>query len=54
MSSAGCGEAGAGVLTLNKLNKQLTAVRETLRNAGLQFVEAEKTVTVSGWIISQF
>jgi hypothetical protein len=41
-------EAGAGVLTLNELNKELTAVRETLQNAGLQFVEAEKTVALSG------
>jgi hypothetical protein len=32
---------------LKELNKQLTTVRESLRNAGLQFVEAEKTVGVS-------
>jgi hypothetical protein len=35
------------VLTLKKLGEQLAYVRESLRNAGLLFVEAEKTVTIS-------
>jgi hypothetical protein len=49
-SSAGSGEAGqarAGTLTLAKLNKQLTTVRESLQNTGLQFVETKKIVDVS-------
>jgi hypothetical protein len=53
-SSAGSGEAGARRLILKELNKQHTAVRESLRNTGLQFVKAEKTFTVSGWLISPF
>jgi hypothetical protein len=46
-SSAGSGEAGAKTLTLKELSKQLATIRELLWNAGLQFVEAEKTVDVS-------
>jgi hypothetical protein len=49
-SSTGSGkasEARARNLTLVDLNKQLAIVRESLQNAGLQFVEAEKTIDVS-------
>jgi hypothetical protein len=49
-SSAGSGEANeakARNLTLADVNKQLTTIRKSLQNAGLQFVRAEKTVDVS-------
>jgi hypothetical protein len=54
-SSAGSSEASearAGTLTLADLSKLLTAVRESLRNASLQFVEAEKTVDVSNLFLA--
>jgi hypothetical protein len=53
-SSAGPGEAGKKVLTLKKLGEQLGAVRELMRNTGLQFVDAEKTVTLSRLLVSRF
>jgi hypothetical protein len=52
-SSAGSSEASearARNLTLEDVNKQLATIRESLQNAGLQFVRAEKTVDVSNSI----
>jgi hypothetical protein len=39
-------------LTLAELSKQLATVKESLGNAGLQFVEAEKTVNVSNLFLA--
>jgi hypothetical protein len=54
-SSAGSSEASearARNLTLADVNKQLATIRESLQNAGLQFVRAEKTVDVSNSILA--
>jgi hypothetical protein len=40
-------QAQGGPLTLAELNRQLSIVRESLRNVGLQFLEVSKTTTVS-------
>jgi hypothetical protein len=45
-------EARVRNLTLADLNKQLATVRESLWNAGLQFVEAEKIVDVNLFLAS--
>jgi hypothetical protein len=54
-SSAGSGETSktrARNLTLAELSKQFATVKESLGNAGLQFVEAERTVNVSNFVLA--
>jgi hypothetical protein len=40
-------QAQGGPLTLAELSRQLSVVKESLRNVNLQFVEASKTTAVS-------
>jgi hypothetical protein len=54
-SSAGSGETSktrARNLTLAELSKQFATVKESLGNAGLQFIEAERTVNVSNFVLA--
>jgi hypothetical protein len=40
-------QAQGGPLTLAELSRQLSVVKESLRNVGLQFLEVSKTTTMS-------
>jgi hypothetical protein len=54
-SSAGSGGTSrtrGGNLTLAELSKQLATVKASLENVNLQFIEAEKTVNVSNFLLA--